>query len=119
MSADGARNNNTQKQRRDNTRDGIQNNHRDRRGRPGDCTPSARGSRVPKRRGATTRRHIGVYIRCRGGIDTGQLTQKKLRGGRIDDGKDVGIRDGRIVDSIIAMVGLQTVQDHGGGRPAG
>lgn len=118
MSADSARNNNTQKQRRDNTRDGIQNNHRDRRGRPGDCT-SARGRRAPKRRGATTRRHIGVYIRCRGGIDTGQLIQKQLRGGRVDDGKDVGIRDRRIVDSVVAMVGLQTVKDHGGGRSAG
>lgn len=118
MSADGARNNNTQKQRRDNTRDGIQNNHRDRRGRPRDCA-SARGGRIPKRRGTTTSRHIGVYIRSRGGIDTGQLTQKQLRRGRIDDGKDVEIRDSRVVDGVVAMVRLQTVQDHGGGGPAG
>lgn len=119
MGADGTRNDNSQKQRRNNTRDGIQNNHRDGRGRPRDCAPSARGSRIPKRRGATARRHIGVYIRCCGGIDTRQVTQKQLRGRRIDHGKDVDIRDCRIVDGVIAMVGLRTVQDHGGGTPAG
>lgn len=79
MSADGTRDNNTQEQCRDNTCDGVQNNHRDGGGRPRDCTSGARGSRIPKRRGATACRHIGVDIRCRGGVDTRQLTQKKKR----------------------------------------
>lgn len=76
MSADRAGDNNTQKQRSDNPRDGIQNNHRHRRGRARDRGPRAGGGRVPKPRGATTRRHVGDYIRCGGGIETRQLTQK-------------------------------------------